>query len=511
MIMYCSFWLQNLQAQDPNWSVNTSNYQYSMTFTTFLNVEGKTLTATNDKVGAFVNGEIRGVANVIYVASVQKYVAYLSVYANTNNETIHFKIYDSTTDLIVNIDKTETFAIDGNIGGIFQSYSIANPALSDKAIFNSFNFEGITALSTAISSNKINIVLPKDTNLTSLIPVYNSSTNSKAYVDDNLQKSGISIQDFTNSIIYKVVSESEAILTTYTVSVRSAVNENPTTVTISNVENLNTNSVPIPLNITFSNNVSGFDTNDFIIENGIISSFTKIDSKNYNAEIIPLSQGNLSIQVSEESTLDEDNNQNDASNKLQFTYDIIKPMISGISSDSNANSWWFIVDFNEAVFNVDKTDFELKGAAANSLKISSVDVISNRQYRVNLVNSNSEIGTISLKLNGESDILDNSGNKIILSEYEAYFLNNEVLSIEDNLFLNNITITPNPFANLIKVSLQEGVLKEVILFNLNGKIVYSKKSNQNKISLNLNDLTKGVYFLRVITNKGKAAKKIIKI
>ena len=104
MIMYCSYWLQNLQAQDPNWSVNTSNYQYSMTFTTFLNVEGKTLTATNDKVGAFVNGEIRGVANVIYVASVQKYVAYLSVYANTNNETIHFKIYDSTTDLIVNID-----------------------------------------------------------------------------------------------------------------------------------------------------------------------------------------------------------------------------------------------------------------------------------------------------------------------------------------------------------------------------------------------------------------------
>lgn len=288
-------------------------------------------------------------------------------------------------------------------------------------------------------------------------------------------------------------------------------NENPTTVTISNVENLNTNSVPIPLNITFSNNVSGFDTNDFIIENGIISSFTKIDSKNYKAEITPLSQGNLSIQVSEESTLDEDNNQNDASNKLQFTYDIIKPMISGISSDSNANSWWFIVDFNEAVFNVDKTDFELKGAAANSLKISSVDVISNRQYRVNLVNSNSEIGTISLKLNGESDILDNSGNKIILSEYEAYFLNNEVLSIEDLTLEDKVKIYTNHKNNLrfegLKLSKEKTTIKIYTLLGI--EIV--KKTFETKVinNIQLPNMSTGVYIIYLKNSNGNINKKII--
>lgn len=508
-LAFTSFWIPNFNAQDPNWTVNTSNYQFSMTFTTFLNVDGRTLTAANDKVAAFVNGEIRGVANVVHETSVNKYVAYLSVYANTNNETISFKIYDSSKDLVVNIDKNEAFAIDGNVGGIFQSYSIANPALSNEAVFSSFNFQGITSLSEDIATDKINIILPTNTNLTSLIPVYNSSTNSKVYVNTILQESGVSFQDFRNPIVYKIVSENEAVLTSYEISVTSAVNENPTTVTISNAGNLNT--VPIPLNITFSNNIIGFDAADFHLENAIISSFTKVDSKNYKVEIIPFSQGVLSIQVAENSTLDENNNLNEVSNRLELNYDIAKPLIQNISIDSDDDSWWFVVTFNEDVLNVDKTDFKLTGAAANSLVISSIDAISNKQYKVNIANSNTEIGVISLQLNSESDIIDNSGNNIILSEFEAYFLNNEVLSIEDNFFLNDVSIAPNPVVNILNISLKEEVIRKIVVFDLNGKIVYSKKSNQNKMSINFKNKTQGIYFLRIISNKGTKTKKVIKI
>jgi hypothetical protein len=73
------------------------------------------------------------------------------------------------------------------------------------------------------------------------------------------------------------------------VSVSLAVNETPKTVTISSPGNLNPNSVPIPLDITFSNTITGFDASDILIENAIISSFTKIDSKNYKVEVIPFS------------------------------------------------------------------------------------------------------------------------------------------------------------------------------------------------------------------------------
>lgn len=74
-------------------------------------------------------------------------------------------------------------------------------------------------------------------------------------------------------------------------SVSLAVNEIPITVTISISGDLNPNTVPIPLDITFSNTITGFDTSDILIENAITSSFTKIDSKNYKVEVIHFYKG----------------------------------------------------------------------------------------------------------------------------------------------------------------------------------------------------------------------------
>ena len=115
--------------QAPDWSVNSSDFQYTMNITCFLNHNGELLKNTNDKVGAFFGDELRGVANVVYNESVAKYVAYLTVLSNNPNETINFKIYDSKNNAVVVIDKTTIFEIDKVIGGIFQSYSIASPQL----------------------------------------------------------------------------------------------------------------------------------------------------------------------------------------------------------------------------------------------------------------------------------------------------------------------------------------------------------------------------------------------
>jgi hypothetical protein len=62
-----------------NWTVNENNYQYTMTLLGFLNSDGNGLVNLNDKV-AFVNGECRGVTNVIYVVSEKRYCAYLTVF-----------------------------------------------------------------------------------------------------------------------------------------------------------------------------------------------------------------------------------------------------------------------------------------------------------------------------------------------------------------------------------------------------------------------------------------------
>lgn len=501
---------QQTQAQDPNWSVNSSSFQYSMTFTTFLNVDGTTLKSSNDKIAAFVNGEVRGVSNVVFVSSANKYVSYLTVFSNKDKETINFKIYNSTTNKVVDISKTEVFTIDGNLGGVFQSYSLASPTLSDKAIINSFAFLGITAIETTISSDKIKIVLPKDTNVNTLKSVFSSSENANVYVGNVIQDSGITIQNFTNSITYRVLSENEAVLNDFEVSVTIAKNANPTTVNISNISDLDTNTVPIPVKITFSNAVSGFDVSDVVVENAIISSFTKIDSANYNVEIVPLSQGDLSIQVAENATLDADNNQNKISNKVVFSYDVLKPLISNTAVVSDANSWWYLVTFSEDVLNVDKTDFTLKGLASKDLEILAIETIAANQYKVNIGNTSAVIGTISLQLNSASDIEDKNSNKIVVSDFDGYYLNNKVLSVVNNTS-TTILISPNPFVNHIKVSLKEGILKEMILYNLNGKTILSKKINQNKSTLNLERIKSGIYFLKIISDTGIETKKIIKI
>jgi len=70
----------SIYGQAPNWSVNQNNYQYTMTFVGFLNSDGSRLVSTNDKVAAFVNGECRGIANLIFVTSENQYYAYLTVF-----------------------------------------------------------------------------------------------------------------------------------------------------------------------------------------------------------------------------------------------------------------------------------------------------------------------------------------------------------------------------------------------------------------------------------------------
>jgi hypothetical protein len=510
-IGFILFFIKRINAQDPDWSVNSANYQYSMTFTAFLNINGATLNSENDKVAAFVNGEIRGVSSVEYVTSENKYVAYLSVYANATNENISFKIYNSATDAVVNINKTEVFKIDGNLGGIFQSYSIASPALNYKAALSSFNFLGITTLAENISSNHVAIILSENTNVNSLIANFITSNNSKVFVNGILQESGVSSQDFTNPKTYKILSEDEASLTEYLVSVTVSSNSNPTIVLISSSENRNTNATPVSLDIVFSNGVTDFKKSDFILENAIISSFNSIDSQNYNVEIIPLSQGYISAQIPVSISLDVNNNPNERSNKIELNYDISKPIITAISIEMDANSWWFFVTFSEDVLNVDVTDFELKGMASAGLTISEVTRVSNNQYKVEVENFNTDDGVVSLQLKSTNDIKDIVGNSLVNSEFEAYFLNSEVLSLENDFRSSGFSMFPNPTSDFLNVKIQEGEIEQILVYNVNGKKVISKKINKEQSIIDTQNLIRGIYFIKIVLDKRILTKKLVKI
>jgi hypothetical protein len=410
-----SFWFVSFLAQNPNWSVNASSYQYSMTFTSFLNVNATTLSSSEDKVAAFVNGEVRGVANVVYVSAYNKYVVYLSVYANTNGETISFKMYDSNTDAIVPSVETHDFSVDGTVGGVFQSFSIANPALSNDAVLNSFSFKGITTVSETILNNRIDIVLPYGTDTTNLIAEYSISTGATFFVDYTNQISGETSQNFTNIVPYKLMSENEATLIDYDVHVTVAVsNTDPPQLILSSAVNAFVKQAPVGINVQSNVAISGFTTEDISLSNAVVSAMNKVDEFNYVLQIIPIQQGLFSIEIPENSVFNTENEGNSVSNKLNYTYDLIQPYVVAIKRKNptdeitDSETLEFTVTFNEAVENVTSSVFDLISGA--SIKLTKETAA---EYIVTLTNIKNYTGIVSLNIKATNTIQDIAGNLLM--------------------------------------------------------------------------------------------------
>lgn len=210
----------NVQGQAPNWSVNENNFQYTMTFVGFLNVDGTTLASTNDKVAAFVGSECRGVANLTYVANQNKYFAYLTVFSNQNNETISFKIYNSAKNEIKNVDKSKNFTTNENYGNLFQAYSFASPALSTEAGLLGVSFKNVQNKDIAIDGNAITVYLDAGQDLTALNTVFQLSPGADIYVGTVKQDSGANTINYTTPVQFQVLSADQSVLKQWTVTVK---------------------------------------------------------------------------------------------------------------------------------------------------------------------------------------------------------------------------------------------------------------------------------------------------
>jgi hypothetical protein len=206
-------------AQAPNWEVNQNDFQYTMTFVGFLNIDGITLSSTNDKVAAFVNGECRGVTNLVYEASQKNYYAYLTIFSNVNGETIHFKIYNSVKNTVKDIVLTKTFSINQHVGNLFQAQSFALPALSSNAEMSDFSFKDVVRKSILIDGSKVIVTLDKLQSVIALNGVFTLSPGATAYIGTDQQLSGSNSINFTNPVVFKVLSEDQSVLKEWTVSI----------------------------------------------------------------------------------------------------------------------------------------------------------------------------------------------------------------------------------------------------------------------------------------------------
>ncbi|MCB0520558.1 MAG: T9SS type A sorting domain-containing protein [Lewinellaceae bacterium] len=105
------------------WTVDPSQYEHTMILVGMVAAEdGSNITGEGQTVAAFVNGEVRGVADALYIEPMHAYLFFLTMYANQSGELVQFKLYDATSEEIVDLDETMFFSIDHQEGTVETPY-----------------------------------------------------------------------------------------------------------------------------------------------------------------------------------------------------------------------------------------------------------------------------------------------------------------------------------------------------------------------------------------------------
>lgn len=88
--------------------------------------------------------------------------------------------------------------------------------------------------------------------------------------------------------------------------------------------------------------------------------------------------------------------------------------------------------------------------------------------------------------------------------FTSVLSNNEYLA-------SNLSVYPNPTKNIINISNSlNAVVENVVLTDLNGRVVKRQNIDAAEGQVNISDLATGIYMMNVTTNQGTATKKVIK-
>lgn len=82
----------------PSWTFNPNAFSNSMSVVADLDIKGELSEDELDRVVAYVNGDVRGLATLEYIPELDRYMAFMQVYSNaTSGENVTFKAWDAST------------------------------------------------------------------------------------------------------------------------------------------------------------------------------------------------------------------------------------------------------------------------------------------------------------------------------------------------------------------------------------------------------------------------------
>lgn len=126
------------------------------------------------------------------------------------------------------------------------------------------------------------------------------------------------------------------------------------------------------------------------------------------------------------------------------------------------------------------------------------------QWRAESVSLNPWIGQTQVIVRFE--ILSDFGNELYIDDINLY-AGTVGLAEEQNTFIH---ITPVPFNNSLNIKIDKGELHSVDVTDVAGKIIKQDKATGKSLELKTDQLSNGVYFLQITTDKGYFVRRVVK-
>lgn len=189
------------------------------------------------------------------------------------------------------------------------------------------------------------------------------------------------------------------------------------TVSITSTASDPTNVSPIPMTVTFSSAVTGFDSSDLDIGNGSFSDFAGTGAV-YTFNLIPSGQGTVTVDVAANAAIDGASNGNTVASQFDIVFDTVAPSTTSFvrqtpsGASTNADSLVFRVTFSESVTGVSAADFVRSGTTTAT--VTNVNPISGSVYDVTVSGGNlaSFTGSVGLNFAASPTITDLAGNSL---------------------------------------------------------------------------------------------------
>jgi hypothetical protein len=113
-------------AAAPDWSVNPYAYQFNMTMTAVLRVDGLESVDGRDVIAAFVDGECRGLAKPEYIGGIRRYEAFLMIHSNEpSGETVEFRVFDADEGAVCYVTEQVDCSADAVLGTVTQPFVLS--------------------------------------------------------------------------------------------------------------------------------------------------------------------------------------------------------------------------------------------------------------------------------------------------------------------------------------------------------------------------------------------------